>query len=207
MECFTIPEDGSLVRVFHAVPNAAAVDVYVNDSLVFQNINYRQFTQYIPITAGDYVITLYATNTTAPALVSVDLSIPSGGIFTVVATGNLDDLQLLVLDDMASDEMMDDYSQIRMVHVAPNAPAVTVLIDMMPFVEDISFREMTPYASIPSGSYVVSVTNGATILLTFRIQLRENFISTIYIIGDINSLSALQTIDGSSYLCDSMTRS
>lgn len=203
MQCLSIPSNGSLVRVFHAVPNAPAVDVYVNDVLVFHNITFRQFTNYVPLDAGTVTISIYATATTAPALITAELAVPANGIFTTAATGNIDDLSLLVLDDSAPAESNTNNSEVRLVHLAPNAPAVNVQIDGMPFVQNIRFREMTMYASIPANTYVMTVLNpqNNTTVLTFRITLKAGFISTVYIIGDLPQLSALQSIDGSTYLC------
>jgi len=203
MQCLSIPDNGSLIRVFHAVPNAPAVDVYVNDVLVFGNITFRQFSNYIPLDAGTVTISIFAAATTSPALITAELMVPVNGIFTTAATGNIDDLSLLVLDDTAPEEVSTSLSEVRVVHLAPNAPAVNVLIDGMSFVQNIHFREMTMYAMVPPNTYVMTVVNpqnNATVL-TFRINLKENFISTIYIIGDLPQLSALQSIDGSTYVC------
>lgn len=204
MECLTIPEGSSLVRVFHAVPNAPAVDVYVNDNLAFRNINFRQFTNYVPLTAGQYTIRLYATGTTAPALLTAELTLPADGMYTTAATGNVDDLQLLVLDDMDTSSVMNDSSKVRIVQLAPNAPALNIQLDGMTMVQGIRFREMTAYAPVPPNAYIVNVVNALSnaLLLTFRIQLRSGFLSTVYIIGDLPQLSALQSIDGGSYRCE-----
>lgn len=206
MECLTIPEDGSLVRVFHAVPNAPAVDVYVNDSLAFRDLSYRQFTNYIPLLSGQYTIQLYATGTTEPALITADLSLPLGGIFTTVATGNLNDLQLLVLDDFEVNESESTVSKVRVVHLATNTPAVNIKLNDMLFIQGIQFREMTPYAIVPPDSYIVTVLDSITNaqLIIFRVQLREHYISTIYLLGELPQLSAIQSIDGSTYLCEAL---
>lgn len=204
MECLTIPEDGSLVRVFHAVPNAPAVDVYVNDILAFRNITFRQFTNYVPLTSGQYTVRLFAAGTDEPALLTAELTVPLGEIYTATATGNIDDLQLLVLDDSTPTVPSDNESSFRVVHLAPNAPAVNLQLDNIPVIQNISFREMTPYALVPPNTYIVTVHNSLTnaFLLTFRIQLRPHYISTIYLIGDLPSLSAIQSIDGGTYLCN-----
>lgn len=207
MECLTLPEDGSLIRVFHAVPNAPAVDVYVNDSLAFRDLSYRQFTNYIPLLSGQYTIQLYATGTTEPALITADLSLPLGGIFTTVATGNLDDLQLLVLDDFEVNDLETTISKVRVVHLATNTPAVNIKLNDMLFIQGIQFREMTPYAMVPPDSYIATVLDSITNaqLLIFRVQLREHYISTIYLLGELPQLSVIQSIDGSTYLCESLS--
>lgn len=37
----------SLVRVLHAVPDGEVVDVYINDTLFFSDLVFRQFSPYI----------------------------------------------------------------------------------------------------------------------------------------------------------------
>ena len=47
MDCFEIKNNSSLVRVFHAAPQAPNVDVYVNDQMVFSNLAFGDFTRYV----------------------------------------------------------------------------------------------------------------------------------------------------------------
>lgn len=204
MTCLTIPEDGSLVRVFHAVPNAPAVDVYVNDSLAFRNISFRQFTNYVPLSAGQYIVKLYATGTTGPELLSSELSIPLGGIFTTAASGNINDLQLLVLEDYDATGPSDMESKFRVVHLAPNTPAINLSLDGIPMIQGIHFREMTSFAAVPPNAYIVTAFHARnnTRVLTFRVQLQAGYLSTIYIVGEPVSLAALQSVDGGTYLCN-----
>lgn len=203
MTCLTIPENGSLIRVFHAVPNAAAVDVYVNENLIFSNVNFGEFTSYVPLTEGTYTIQLFATGTTTPELLSSEVTIPLGGIFTTAATGNIDVLQIVLLEDFDTGNFVNQESKFRVITLAPNAPTLNMELNDMQIIKEMNFREMTAYAQVPANSYVIHVFNALTNteVLTFRIQLKERMLSTIYIIGDLPQLSVLQSIDGSSYLC------
>ena len=54
--------DVSYVRVFHASPNAPAVDVYINKALVFSNISFKDFSEYIPLSKGQYEMEVYPAN-------------------------------------------------------------------------------------------------------------------------------------------------
>ncbi len=203
MTCLTIPENGSLIRVFHAVPNAAAVDVYVNENLIFSNVSFGEFTSYVPLTEGTYTIRLFATGTTTPELLSSEVTIPLGGIFTAAATGNIDDLQIVLLEDFDTENFVNQESKFRVVTLAPNALALNMELNDMQIIKEMNFREMTAYAQVPANFYVIRVFNALTntAVLTFRIQLKERTLSTIYIIGNLPQLSVLQSIDGSSYLC------
>ena len=54
MDCFEIKNNSSLVRVFHAAPQAPNVDVYVNDQMVFSNLAFGDFTRYVYLDEGEY---------------------------------------------------------------------------------------------------------------------------------------------------------
>ena len=51
MDCVKIESGTSLLRVFHAAPQAPAVDVYINEKLVFSNLQFTQFSSYVKLKA------------------------------------------------------------------------------------------------------------------------------------------------------------
>ena len=57
------------------------------------------------------------------------VDVPSQQIFTIAATGNLDNLGLLVVPDKVSKSPSPNYSSMRIIHLSPNAPAVDILVD------------------------------------------------------------------------------
>ena len=201
MDSFIMPDNGSLVRIFHAVQNAPAVDIYINDILTFQNLSYSQFTDYIPITADQYKITVYASNTPGTALLTVSFPVPTDQILTLPISGTVDDLQLVVLNDQDSFSRDNNLSTVRVVALSPNEKSLNILFDNRPFVHDISFREMTPYAQIPARSYTTTITAPENnVKKAFRIELKPEQTSTLYLIDEGEDVTAIQSIDGSSYL-------
>lgn len=203
MDCFEIKNNSSLVRIFHAVPQAQNVDVYINDQIVFSNLEFGDFTKYVYLEKGEYNVSIYLTGQKDNPVINQMVDIPSQQIFTVAATGNLDDLTLLVVPDKVSKSPSQNYSSMRIIHLSPNAPAVDILVDGDTLFEDISFGEGTDYVDLNSGTYNINavLNSDKSVVLPLKMTLNPNKIYTIYIIGNPPSLQAVQVVDGNTYAC------
>lgn len=203
MDCFEIKNNSSLVRIFHAAPQAPNVDVYINDQMVFSNLAFGDFTRYVYLDEGEYNVSVYVAGQKDRPVINQMVDIPSQQIFTVAATGNLDNLGLLVIPDKVSKSPSQNYSSVRVIHLSPNAPGVDILVDGDTLFEDISFGEGTDYVDLNPGTYNVNIVlnSDKSVVLPLKITLNANKIYTIYIIGNQPSLQAVQVVDGNTYAC------
>ena len=78
------------LRFVHAAATVPAVDIYANDSLIFENVSYGQTGRptYLPVPSGTYYVDVKPANTDDVAF-SAKLTFEDGGIYTVTATGLL----------------------------------------------------------------------------------------------------------------------
>ena len=198
MDCFEIKNNSSLVRVFHAAPQAPNVDVYVNDQMVFGD-----FTRYVYLDEGEYNVSVYLAGQKDRPVINQMVDVPSQQIFTIAATGNLDNLGLLVIPDKVSKSPSQNYSSVRVIHLSPNAPGVDILVDGDTLFEDISFGEGTDYVDLNPGTYNVNVVlnTDKSVVLPLKVTLNPDKIYTIYIIGNPPTLQAVQVVDGNTYAC------
>ena len=203
MDCFEIKNNSSLVRVFHAAPQAPNVDVYVNDQMVFSNLAFGDFTRYVYLDEGDYNVSVYLAGQKDRPVINQMVDVPSQQIFTIAATGNLDNLGLLVIPDKVSKSPSQNYSSVRVIHLSPNAPGVDILVDGDTLFEDISFGEGTDYVDLNPGTYNVNVVlnTDKSVVLPLKVTLNPDKIYTIYIIGNPPTLQAVQVVDGNTYAC------
>ncbi|MDY3000134.1 DUF4397 domain-containing protein [Romboutsia timonensis] len=203
MDCFEIKNNSSLVRVFHAAPQAPNVDVYVNDQMVFSNLAFGDFTRYVYLDEGEYNVSVYLAGQKDRPVINQMVDVPSQQIFTIAATGNLDNLGLLVIPDKVSKSPSQNYSSVRVIHLSPNAPGVDILVDGDTLFEDISFGEGTDYVDLNPGTYNVNVVlnTDKSVVLPLKVTLNPDKIYTIYIIGNPPTLQALQVVDGNTYAC------
>ena len=203
MDCFEIKSNSSLVRVFHAAPQAPNVDVYVNDQMVFSNLAFGDFTRYVYLDEGEYNVSVYLAGQKDRPVINQMVDVPSQQIFTIAATGNLDNLGLLVIPDKVSKSPSQNYSSVRVIHLSPNAPGVDILVDGDTLFEDISFGEGTDYVDLNPGTYNVNVVlnTDKSVVLPLKVTLNPDKIYTIYIIGNPPTLQAVQVVDGNTYAC------
>ena len=203
MYCFEIKNNSSLVRVFHAAPQAPNVDVYVNDQMVFSNLAFGDFTRYVYLDEGEYNVSVYLAGQKDRPVINQMVDVPSQQIFTIAATGNLDNLGLLVIPDKVSKSPSQNYSSVRVIHLSPNAPGVDILVDGDTLFEDISFGEGTDYVDLNPGTYNVNVVlnTDKSVVLPLKVTLNPDKIYTIYIIGNPPTLQAVQVVDGNTYAC------
>lgn len=203
MDCFEIKNNSSLLRIFHAAPQTQNVDVYVNDQMVFSNLAFGDFTRYVYLNEGEYNVSVYLTGQKDTPVINQMVDIPSQQILTVAATGNSDDLGLLVIPDKVSKSPSQNYSSIRIIHLSPNAPGVDILVDGDTLFEDISFGEGTDYVDLNPGTYNLNVVlnSDKSVVLPLKVTLNQNKIYTIYIIGNPPTLQAVQVVDGNTYAC------
>lgn len=207
-----VSSDFSLVRVFHASPDAPTVDVYIDQFPIAKNLDYKNFSYYVPVPVGNYDVEVYPAGDENDPVLSINIDVPGGQIITVAATGNLDDLTLLPIIDDATQMVNEGEAKVRFYHLSPDAPEVYITANGNELFENISFREGSEYADVPSGSYNIQAypigANEAA--LSSTININEDKIYTIYAIGSAdsnseaylagNELEVIQSVDGNTFV-------
>ena len=95
----TTPTPGNAkVRVVHASPDAPNVDVLVDDVIVLTDVAFKEFSDYLTVSAGARNFKINATGT-ATTVIDVTPPLVDGGIYTVVALNTLANIEPLLLLD------------------------------------------------------------------------------------------------------------
>ena len=203
MDCINIENGKSLLRIFQAVPQIQSVDVYINEKLLFSNLQFTQFSGYLKLKEGEYRIDIFEAGTTLQPIISSILDLEKGQILTVASIGNLEDLSLLVINDSVDKKTSLNVSCIRFVHLSYNTPSVDVLVNNKTLVENLNFKQNISYVDIVPDPYNIEVilNENKESVLAFGARLNANRIYTIYILGELPNLRAIQSVDGNTYLC------
>jgi Domain of unknown function (DUF4397) len=102
------------VRIVHASPGAADVDIYITavgadinaETPALANVAFRANTGFLPLPAGDYDVTVTPTGTKSAAIGPATISVIDGGIYTAIARDPLPGeaaFGLILQDDFLAD--------------------------------------------------------------------------------------------------------
>lgn len=197
-QCYMMQQRmNSRVRVFHAVPNAPAVDVYANDNLIVRNLAYKETSPYLPVPSGNYNIKVYPTGETTNPVIDSKVFVPENSIYTIAAIGELPDISLYPIQEPISPNNTG-MACVRFIHLSPNAPPVDIkLPDGTVVFSNIPYKGMACYTCVPSGTYTFRVTPAGTddvVLTVPNVRLNANTLYTIYAVGLVGEEPALEAI-------------
>ena len=164
----TGPEGEARVRVVHASPDAPDVDVLVDDAEVLGDVPYLTASAYLDVPAGDQNLKVNAAGT-ATALIDTDVSLVDGTDYTVIASGLVEAIEPIVLQDDNSAPAAGN-ARVRAIHGAPGAPAVDIYVTApgadlettIPLLASVEFGDVADYIEAPAGDYQVRVTPAGT---------------------------------------------
>ena len=194
--------DISYVRVFHASPNAPSVDIYVNGGIAFENLSFKDFTEYVQLPMGEYKIEVFPAGQKENPVLTQNVQVPTKQVITIAAAGNLEDLQLIPYVERTAEDLPVNESRLRVIHLSPDAPDVDVLIDGNIAFSNIGFMDATYYDQLPSRSYDIKVNIASTenTVLALTAELKSQKVYTIYVVGNPPDLSAIQSLDGVTFV-------
>ena len=181
----------SYVRVLNASPDAPAVDIYINGGLIFKNIKFKDFTEYVQLSMGQYKMEVYPVGQMDKPVLAQNIQVPEKQVITIAAAGNFEDLQLIPYIEGNADGLAMNQSRVRVIHLSPDAPEVDVLINGQIAFDNVGFMDATDYIQVSSGTYniVVNLAGTNDTVLTFSPQLNSQKVYTIYVVGNPPNLS------------------
>lgn len=194
----------AMVRVVHASPDAPAVDVYVDGQRAISNLRYTEGTNYTVLPEGSRRVQVFAAGTgpNGRAVIDAPVTVQGGRAYTIVAANVLTRIEPLVITDDLTPPAAGK-SHIRVIHAAPDAPAVDVAVQGGPVAfRNAAFKAATPYAPVDAGSYVFEVRPTGTttaVLTTSPTPLAAGRLYTVFAMGQVgnSTLRSVAFVDNS----------
>ena len=176
------------VSVAHLSPDAPNVDVLVDGDAVLEDVAYGDVSDYLVVDAGTYQVTITAAGDRDTVAFEGDVTLDPT-YYTVAAIGELEEgtFRPLVLQDY-------DVAQVRLLHAAPDAPAVDVTVQdaNLALFTDVSFGQDTDYVAVPPGSYTLEVRAAhahhmGDVVETFDVEVESGRAYSGYAIGYLDA--------------------
>ena len=160
------------LRLVHVSPDAPALDILVNGTLVIENLPYREYTEYLRVPAGGYGIQLNAV-ATSEALLHSSPALVAGRDYTALAVGYVGGkaprLHLKVVEDDNSPPA-SGAAKLRFLHAAPAEKDLDLYLTTpfetlegkSPAVSGAPFEALSGYLTLPAGAYQARATASNT---------------------------------------------
>jgi hypothetical protein len=185
------------VRVVHASPDAPAVDVWVEGSIAFSNAPFKGITDYASLAPGTFNVKVVPTGATEPVVIDANLTLEANTDYTVVAVGQLADIEPLVLIDNNSAPAAGK-AHVRFVHASPDAPAVDIAVAGGPVLfANVPFKSVGDYLPVDAGTYDLEARLAGTDTVALSVpgvMLEEGTVYTIFAMGLAGGEPALQAV-------------
>ncbi|NYI02076.1 DUF4397 domain-containing protein [Cupriavidus plantarum] len=178
------------LRVLHASPDAPNVDVFVDGSKVLADVPYPAVSNYLNVPAGSHRITVNAAGT-SKTVIDVSPTLNGGATYTAIAANFVASIQLLLATDRTTPPPAGQAS-VRVVHAAPDAGAVDVLVNGQKVLANVPFAAISDYLNLSAGSYLVQVNLAGTSTTAIQANLTINA-GTNYSVVAIGSVKTAAT--------------
>lgn len=179
------PVDQSNVLVVHASPNAPAVDLLVDNSVVGSGLAFPGNTGYLAVDAGSRNIKVNVSGTST-SVINANLDLASETNYSVFAVDSVSKITALVVEDDLTPPAQGN-AHARFIHLSPDAPAVDItLTDGTIVFGNQAFKDYTDFTPLAAGTYnlQVRVAGTTTVALDLPgITLEQGKIYTIFAKG------------------------
>lgn len=173
-------EGTAQVRVIHMTPEAAALDVTVDDDVVVADgIVYQEVGAYTEVPAGDIELAV-ANDAGGAELVTITPTLERDAQYTVVVTGFLDEVVALVYTDDNRAASLSGAGKMRLIHAAPSGPAVDLYLQPVDEGEptirilgNVSFGAAAPYSEEIVSDFTWFLNAAGTFNLVFDFGLYD----------------------------------
>jgi hypothetical protein len=186
---------GARVRVVHASPDAPAVDVWVDGSLTFENIEFEEVSEFVEVPAGTYNVQVVPFGATEPVVIEADLDLAAATDYTVVATDFLANITPIIMTADGTTPTAGN-AFVRFFHGSPDAPAVDIAVanEGPVLIPNVAFQGFSAYGEVAAGTYDLEVRLAGTsdvVLSLPGVTVGDGDVVTAYATGLVADIGVL----------------
>jgi hypothetical protein len=148
------------LRAVHASPDAPAVDILVDNTVVAPNVAFKGVFGFADVPSGTRNVKVNAAGTST-TVINVDAPLVAGRAYTAYAVGFLAGIGPLLVEDNLTPPA-SGAAKIRVIHGSPDAPNVDVLANDNRVLTNVPFKAASDYLTVPAGQYTFKVNPTGT---------------------------------------------
>jgi len=184
-----LPEVKSKIRFLNASSLNTGIQIYVDENLIVESMNFSDITDYKMISPGIHIIKVYLKENPEKPTLEKMIDVAPNSNYTVSIVDVKEALDNLILKDGTEDKTKIN-SHLRFINLSKNAPlmSLSLLNDIVLF-DNVEYLETTNYYDLSSAIYNFKITflDNTIIAKTISNKLLENGkFYTIYVLGLLN---------------------
>lgn len=184
-----LPEVKSKIRFLNASSLNTGIQIYVDENLIVESMNFSEITDYKMISPGIHIIKVYLKENPEKPTLEKMIDVAPNSNYTVSIVDVKEALDNLILKDGTEDKTKIN-SHLRFINLSKNAPlmSLSLLNDIVLF-DNVEYLETTNYYDLSSAIYNFKITflDNTIIAKTISNKLLENGkFYTIYVLGLLN---------------------
>lgn len=190
-------EDPAYLRMVGALAGDQWFDLALDGEPIFVDLEFEDIGPYEAIVPGSHVMTITPKGQDDP-VVKGEVTLEPGTDYTVAVTGTAEGVEAFVIVD-DNQAPAPGEAHVKMVHLAPTAPAVDVRSGEHPLFDHLAYGETSDYIRLDATTFDFSVHEAGTepILLegeNFRVD--DGHVYTLFLMQqEDESLSAILATD------------
>jgi len=189
------PDLQAYLRFIHAASESAPVDVYIDNLAIASFVAYSQFNANIPMSAGDYTLTIVqqgATDLSQPILRQA-ISIRGRQQITLIYYGQANDPRLLAhVEDTTPAQ--PNQARFTLINAISGGLSVRLFNQDAPLTEAVASGSSSAALSQPAGEGLFSIRDGELLLLSERLNARALKAYTFVVFGLPNANQNLRLV-------------
>jgi hypothetical protein len=187
--------DEALVRVVHAVPGGAQLDLLAGDLVLFDGLSFKSVTPYRAIDGQRYAFSLKpAGMPQARPLSSNTEGLQDGHFYTAIALpGDGHSTNLRVVGDRLAPPASGK-AELRVIHAGIDAGTLDIRAagSADALYDDVAFQTVSEYRDITPISGVIEVAANGRVVTSFNARLEAGRHYTVVIVGSANASPRLE---------------
>mgnify|MGYP002406872568 CR=1 FL=1 len=178
------------------MPGVGAVDVFINEELLDENLTYKNVSRYLPIGPGNNRIQVFLEGNRTNPILDTEVNLPPSEAITLALIGEISDVETLPIlqpfGDIGPQEV-----RIRFANLSPDAPELDLFLNDNRVISDVAYRQVTGYSSVSPDTYSVQLrpTNNSDIILARKnLLFRGGSGYIVYAVGLVEGDPAVEII-------------
>ena len=168
----------------------------------FYNIKFTDFTPYVYVPEGKYTVEVFTRDQKENPIVTGTIEVSPGELITIAITGESDKTIEILQIKEEMETPTGNKSRARFIHLVPNGRPVDILLDKEMVLEDVEYKEVTPYTDVDPKTYQVDVllNENGQLIRQIRVTINPGRVYSFYALGNKPNFQIFQSLDGATFM-------